>query len=44
MSWLWSDGMKELKNENPNLEQKELMSLAGKKWQKMNESDKKKYN
>ena len=44
MSWLWSDGMKELKNDNPKLDQKELMSLAGKKWQDMSESDKKKYN
>ena len=44
MSWLWSDGMKELKNDNPKLEQKELMSLAGKRWKDMSESDKKKYN
>ena len=43
MSWLWSDGIKELKNENPELEQKELMSLAGKKWQKMSEDEQKKY-
>ena len=44
MTWLWSDGMKQLKNNNPKLEQKELMSLAGKRWQDMSESDKKKYN
>ena len=43
MSWLWSNGMKELKNENPEAEQTVLMSLAGKKWQAMSEKEQNKY-
>ena len=43
MTWLWSDGMKDLKNENPVVEQKVLMSLAGKKWNAMSEKEQNKY-
>jgi len=43
MSWLWSDGMKDLKNKNPVVEQKVLMSLAGKKWNAMSEKEQNKY-
>jgi hypothetical protein len=43
MSWLWSDGMKEIKNGNPDAEQTVLMSLAGKKWKGMSEKERNKY-
>ena len=45
MKWLWSnEGMKVLKKENTELAQKELFSLAGKKWAEMSDSEKKKYD
>lgn len=45
MKWLWSnEGMKVLKKENSGLTQTELFKLAGKKWSKMSDSDKKKYD
>ena len=45
MKWLWSnEGMGVLKKENNNMAQKELFSLAGKKWSKMSDSEKKKYD
>ena len=34
----------ELKEENNSLQQKELFSLAGKKWSKMTDAEKKKYD
>jgi len=45
MKWLWSnEGMSVLKKENNNMAQKELFSLAGKKWSKMTDVEKKKYD
>lgn len=45
MKWLWSnEGMSVLKKENNSLQQKELFSLAGKKWSKMSDGEKKKYD
>ena len=45
MKWLWSnEGMSVLKKENNSLQQKELFSLAGKKWSKMTDTEKKKYD
>ena len=45
MKWLWSkEGMSVLKEENNSLQQKELFSLAGKKWSKMTDAEKKKYD
>jgi len=45
MKWLWSnEGMSVLKKENNSLQQKELFSLAGKKWSAMTDAEKKKYD
>jgi hypothetical protein len=45
MKWLWSnDGMSVLKKENNSLAQKDLFKLAGKKWSKMTDAEKKKYD
>ena len=45
MKWLWSkDGMPTIKEENNNAEQKVLFKEAGKKWAKMSDAEKKKYD
>ena len=44
MKWLWDVAMPTLKKENNDLSQTEYFKLAGKKWSKISDSDKKKYN
>lgn len=44
MKWLWDVAMPTLKKENKGLSQTEYFKLAGKKWSKMSDSDKKKYD
>jgi hypothetical protein len=45
MKWLWSnEGMSVLKKENNGLQQKDLFKSAGKKWSKMTDAEKKKYD